>query len=51
MDDDRMAHHASGAPDVSGGAIACPNQDLDRAVLPCLDVLSKVFMLEERRGI
>lgn len=44
-----LPHHAGGAPDVGRGAVSGPDQNLDGAVLPCLDVLRKVLVLRERR--
>ena len=48
------AYHAGGAPDVGRRAVSGSYQHLDGAVLPRLDVLGKVLVLnregEERRG-
>lgn len=44
-----LAHHTGGAPDVSRRAVVSTNQNLHRAVLTRLDVLSEVFMLRTRR--
>lgn len=38
-------YHTGSAPDVSGGAVASANQDLQGSVLPRLDVLREVLVL------
>lgn len=43
-----LAYHACCAPDVSWGAILSTNQHLHCPVLPSLNVLSEVFVLEEK---
>lgn len=41
-------YHAGGAPDVCRWSILCSNQDLQSSVLSGLNVLSEVFVLDER---
>lgn len=41
----RSAHHAGGAPDVGWCVVVSTDQNLHRAVLTRLDVLSEVFVL------
>lgn len=43
-----LAYHACCAPDVSRGAILSTNQHLHGPVLPSLNVLGEVFVLEEK---
>ena len=43
-----QTYHARCAPDVSWGPILCADQHLHSPVLPCLDVLGEVLVLEAR---
>lgn len=42
-------HHAGCAPYISGCAVSCADENLQGAVLPRLDVFSKVLVLNRRR--
>lgn len=48
MEAAKLAYHACCAPDVSWGAILSTNQHLHSPVLPSLNILSEVLVLEER---
>lgn len=48
MEAAKLAYHACCAPDVSWGAILSTNQHLHCPVLPSLNILSEVLVLEEK---
>lgn len=50
MEAAKLAYHACCAPDVSWGAILSTNQDLHGPVLPSLNILSEVLVLEEKEA-
>lgn len=44
-------YHAGGAPDICGGTVSSSHQHLERTILPSLDVICEMFVLQGKSKV